>query len=361
MLFEKLQYCRIVFAPIVIYPVGMKKLIIILSLILCAGTVPNTLCSAGVIPTTKTIIDKVETSLFGYTYPSETETKRLDRIELQVYGKTNTGTPKERLTKLGKDLAAQNIGSEIAPKEDTFAQESDKYKDEESYNLAKQNGAATGAASPVAQPAAGPGVDYPAINELEKLVFNQEFKSSDLNTRLDKLEQKAFQKSYAGEDFSTRVDRLRGQLKPQSLQNNAIAQSSNDYYFDDNPITLDRDYNLPMYNSPNTFNYDKYNATNDQFNYGRPQKKINLTAIESAMFKRSYQSDDIDKRLSRLENSMFGTVFDSDNEQARMNRISSAYKATKSVGKYDSNKFQQHMATGMQIGMFILMVLACIL
>ena len=58
---------------------------------------------------------------------------------------------------------------------------------------------------------------------------------------------------------------------------------------------------------------------------------------------------------------MFGTTFAEDNEQTRINRISSAYKATKSASRYDSNKFSQNMATAMQIGTMILMILACVL
>lgn len=69
----------------------------------------------------------------------------------------------------------------------------------------------------------------------------------------------------------------------------------------------------------------------------------------------------MDNRLSRLESTMFGTTFNSNSEQERLDRISSAYKAQKTASKYDSNKFSQNMATAVQIGTLILMVLACIL
>ena len=77
--------------------------------------------------------------------------------------------------------------------------------------------------------------------------------------------------------------------------------------------------------------------------------------------KQNYNADTMDNRLARVEQYMFGTVFDSDDQQTRLDRISSAYNAQKSSGKYDSNKFAQNMTTGVQIGMLILMVLACIL
>ena len=69
----------------------------------------------------------------------------------------------------------------------------------------------------------------------------------------------------------------------------------------------------------------------------------------------------MDNRLSRLENAMFGTEFSNDDNETRAQRISSAYRAQKSANKYDNNKFSQNMATAMQIGTILLMVLACIL
>lgn len=77
--------------------------------------------------------------------------------------------------------------------------------------------------------------------------------------------------------------------------------------------------------------------------------------------KQNYSNDTMENRLARVESYMFGTVFSSDDTQTRIDRISSAYNAQKSSGKYDSNKFAQNMTTGVQIGMLILMVLACIL
>ena len=69
----------------------------------------------------------------------------------------------------------------------------------------------------------------------------------------------------------------------------------------------------------------------------------------------------MDNRLSRLESTMFGTTFATDTQEDRVRRISSAYKAAKSASKYDSNKFSQNMATAMQIGTLLLMILACVL
>ncbi|MDR1327439.1 MAG: hypothetical protein LBJ74_03435 [Heliobacteriaceae bacterium] len=288
-------------------------------------------------------IDKIETAMFGFTYGDETEELRLDRIEESVYGKKNTGNITQRFTKLKNDLSADLLGKEIAPKEDTFSDDSDKIKEP------------TVAGNPTGAAAGAPGVDYPAINELEKLVFNQEFKSTDLNSRLAKLEEKTFKKTYANDDFSTRADRLRAQLKPRSLMDNAIAQSSNDFY-DGDAVELDKNYNLQSYD-PDRFDYDSYNSRNN----ARFEPKFNLATAEKSMFKRSYQDDSMESRLARVESSMFGTTFDNDSQHERLNRIASAHSAQKTAKKYDNNRLQQKLATGMQIGMFILMLLACVL
>jgi len=305
---------------------------------------------------TASIIDKIENAIFGYTYSNENESLRLNRIEESVYGKTSTGSSTERLTKLKKDLSADLLGKEINPREDTFADESDIIVEK--------------------QMPQGPNVDYPAINELEKQVFNKEFKDKNLDDRLAGLEQKALGKTYKNDDFSSRVDRLRGELKPKSLLDNAIAQSSNSYY-DDEPVQLSRDYGLQPYDSPNRFDYEAYNAAqvNNPYGFrqggyytdmgaaraGSSQKKVSLSAVENSIFKRTYPDDNTENRLARIENNMFGTTFNNDSQQERINRIGSAYKAQKSANKYDSNKFQQNITTGMQIGMFLLMILACVL
>lgn len=319
----------------------MKKIAIILGIILSFNM--TGMCTFAQ-SQYATALGRIENSLYGFQYSNEDDTSRFNRIEETVYGQKSSKSNAQKMASLKNDLAADLFGQEIAPKEDTFAEESDSIKD----NTLAQN-----------QPATGPGVDYPAINELEKQVFKKEFKSQDLNTRLANLEQKALGKTFANDDFSTRVDRLRGELKPQSLLDNAIAQSSNDYY-DDAPIELDKNYNLQQY-EPNQFDYDEYNSRNRTPAYTSTPKRVNLASVEKSIFHQSYQNDDMKNRLSRLESTMFGTIFNSDSEADRINRISSAYRASKTASKYDSNKFSQNAMTAVQIGTLILMVLACIL
>ena len=283
-------------------------------------------------------LDKLENSVYGFTYSGD-DTSRVTRLEQTIYGDTKSGDINKRLADLNKDMSADSIGQEIKPVEDTFADE-EIYTPEEKF---AQN----------YNPPAGANVDYPSINELEKTVFNKEFKNQDINERLSVLEKETFGQSYDNDAFFDRVDRLKAKIKPKSFMDNALAQSSNDY-FDGDIIPLDKEYSLSEYGSSG-FDYEEYNARH------QAPARVNLASVERAMFKKSFNKEEINNRLTRLENTMFGTTFEDDTQQNRINRIASAYNAQKSANKYDSNKFTQNMAAATQIGMLILMILACVL
>lgn len=310
----------------------MKKFIVIISVLLSIN------CAIAA-SQYSAVLDKLENSLYGFTYTTSDDASRLSRIEESVYGQSRPNKSiNERIASLNKDMSAEQIGHEIAPKEDTFAEEQDNYKD----RIAEEK-----------MPPAGANVDYPSINELERQVFNKEFKNQDLNSRLANLEKKSLGQTYDNDPFSSRVERLQAKLKPESFMDNNIAQSSNEYY-DGNSIPLDKNYSLDEYQPPE-FDYDAYNTRNIK------PEKVNIASVEKSIFKKSFNGDNMDNRLSRLESTMFGTTFNSDTQEDRLNRISSAYKAQKTASRYDSNKFSQNMATAMQIGTILLMILACVL
>ena len=309
----------------------MKKFILIVCILLLA----NTCFASKYTP----ILNKIENSVFGFNY-TDSDESRVARLEKNIYGKTKSGNLDSRISALKKDMSADSIGLEIAPKEDTFA-------DDDMYLPADK----TAIQQPV--PSAASGVDYPAINELEAEIFKSEYKNQDLKTRLANLEKKVFNKTFESEALSDRVDRLQAKVKPHSFMKNSLAQSNNDYY-DGDIMPLDKNYHLNEY-SPAEFDYESYNARHNS------PTKVNISSVEKSIFKRTFNDENINSRLTRLESTMFGTTFKEDSEQERLNRISSAYKATKTASRYDSNKFTQNMATAMQIGTIILMILACVL
>ncbi|MBP3820425.1 hypothetical protein J6G99_02135 [bacterium] len=312
----------------------MKKLFIFLvcTIILSSSTLANT------------TIDNIEKSLYGFTYPNDNETVRLNRIEEKVYGTTSKANNQSRIAKLKQDLSADLIGQEISPREDTFTNEEDSIVYEKESPEAKN-------------------MDYPVINELEKQAFGKENKGQDIKTRLSNLEKKTFSKTYDKDDLSTRVDRLRAELRPRSFIANGMDQQDNDFY--SQPADkLAQNYHLDQYGQ-GPFDYEAYNNRydyNDEAtNTFRGAKPINLTKIEKKLYNKKFDNEPTSSRLSRIESSVFGTSFPNDSDSERIARISSAIQAQKSSGRYDSNKFSQNMATAVQIGTLILMVLACIL
>ncbi len=302
----------------------MRKIVLVIAILLTI----NTCYSSTLSPT----LGKIENILYGFQYDTEDDTNRLDRIENSVYGKVSQGSAEQRIAKLRTDLSTDLMGQEITPKEDTFAEE------EEVIELADA------------------GIEYPAVDELEMIVFNQKFGNKDITERLSKLEQETFGQSFT-DDLSSRVDRLKAELKPSGFMQNQIAQSANMFY-DEDVMPLEKNYHLDRYESPNQFDYDAYNAAR---NGTKPVKKANITTVEKSVLNRSFKNDAIENRLARLESAMFGTQFTQDDNETRAQRIASAYRAQKSATKYDNNKFSQNMATAFQIGTILLMVLACIL
>lgn len=321
----------------------MKKLILTLSFILSFGF--NNFAYAS---SNAQIIEKLENSLYGFTYSGESENDRLDRLENSVYGAISSASTNDRISKLKQDMSADLIGQEIEPVEDTFADPQDPYLAEE--------------------PVAASNVDYPAVNELEEMVFDKNFHGEDIKKRLSKLEMKTFGKEY-NDDLATRTDRLKAEIKPKSLLDNSIAQSSNSFY-DDYVPPLSSDYQLQKYDPTDNYAYDSFNQRQMSMqngsgnSYAPPvsfSKNYNLTSIEKGVLNQTFKNDTEENRIARLESAMFGTNFSEDNIETRKNRLSSAFNAQKTANKYDSNKFSQNMATAMQIGTIILMMLACIL
>ena len=322
----------------------MKKYIIIPALILMIST------SASAITPTQEKLNKIEESLYGFQYSNENNATRLNRIEETVYGQTSKKSENERIAKLSKDISADVIGQEITPVEDTFS-DYPEYFEEEMQETSD--------------------VSYPSVDELEQKVFSKVNKTDKIKARLSKLEQKTFNQTYEKDDLSTRVERLQAKIKPDRFMDNRVAQSSN-YFYDEDVEPVDSNYHLDKFVPPGSFDYEYYNDKNNRLgdyyanglphtSYSQKPKATSLSTIEKKLFKQNFNNEPNEKRLSRIESAMFGTEFSNDDYQTRIDRISSAYNAEKSAGRYDSNKFSQNLATAMQIGTLILMVLACIL
>lgn len=293
------------------------------------------------------VLTKMENSIFGIDYNSQSDDSRLKRLEESVYGTTSNNSVQQRVDKLSKDLSADLIGQEIKPKKDTFAEDDGSYKE------------------PVEK--ADSSVKYPVVDNLEKSVFNKEFKTMDINQRVANLEQKVFSKTY-NDDLSSRVDRLKQAVMPERIVQtpdnsddytgsynglgNETSQFQDNSYDDNQGMSTGYGAQIPQYNSNNSV-LDQYQSNSDI--------TIPLAQLERVVLKKSYPNDTVSNRLLRMELKIFNSTFTDDDEQTRIDRIASAYQAKKTSKKYDSNKFAQHAATAMQIGAILLMILAVVL
>lgn len=283
-----------------------------------------------------TILTKMEKSLFGIDYNSQSDDIRLKRIEEIVYGKTSLNPVPQRVNKLSQDLSADLIGQEIKPKRDTFAEDEDTPKEK----ILKADG----------------NINYPIVNSLEKKVFNKEFKNIEITQRLANLEQNVLRKTY-NDDLNTRVERLKFAIMPNKISDSEVGNEEESSYAPDEIITQalpprNSYYTPPVYNSQNSV-LDDYPGSTDIV--------IPLAALEKKVLKKSFPDDTVSNRLTRLELNIFSSTFQDDDEQTRFDRVASAHQAKKTSKKYDSNKFAQQSATAMQLGAILLMILAAVI
>ena len=139
----------------------MKQVILILVLLISTNAYASSYT---------TTLSKIENVLYGFQYDNEDDNTRLSRIENSVYGTSSGGNIEQRIAKLKNDVSAEQMGQEISPKEDTFAED-------EWVEL---------------EPVADANIQYPAVDELELKVFNQKFPQKEIKQRLTALEEKTF-------------------------------------------------------------------------------------------------------------------------------------------------------------------------
>ena len=262
-------------------------------------------------------ISKIENVLYGFDYNNDNANSRIARLEKTVYGIQNTGDFNKRLSKLSKDVLAEQIGLEIEPTEDTF-------REEESI--------------------ADSSVNYPVLDEIEMKVFNKTFSNRDFHTRIVTIERKLFGKIYDIEDYSTRMDRIKAEVVPERLAREKVFGYDNS----DSINSLD----LSGLNSSRFAGMMPYG----QDNYTRPYANHGDMTGSAAEL-----PENLDEELAQLEYRTFGTEFSNEDPQTRIKRLNSVNKAQKSSQRYDSNKFQQRMSTVMEIGAMLLMILAMVL
>ena len=258
-------------------------------------------------------LSKIETTLFNLDYEGQDNCIRLNRIEKSVYGNPIKDSTENRLKKLSKDLSADVIGEEVNDKEDN--------SDDgiSLVNLVDKK-------------------DISAIDSLEQKVFKYEFKTVNINNRLIALEYQTFKKCYAEDDLKSRIDRLQGAVF----------------------------YNKYPVNETKTEETPKLEQKIVMVNHSEEEKKnlgstIKISTLEKAIFNTTYAYKTTPERLTKLETKIFQSTFPYDDTETRLNRIKSASVAQKSIKKYKGNRTSNHVATTIEIGAIILMLLPFLL
>ena len=239
-----------------------------------------------------TTLSKIENNIFGIDYSGQNDSDRLARLEKSIYGKTFNDSNLKRTQRIYDDLSGEEIGNEIEPKFDTFAEEDEIIALQEKVN-------------------------YPVIDELEEKVFNRKFTEKDINTRLASLEKFSFSKTYEKDSFADRVERLRKDILGSRI-NEMNYDTQDEEYYDYSTKSLADSFDNPDYKPP------KNDLEKDEMYY-------------------------------------FNRTFDNEPMSQRKKRIKSIKKAQRASAGYDNNKFQQGLSTAMQVGAFILMILAIVL
>ncbi len=264
-------------------------------------------------------ISAVETSIFGYDYNNESDSKRLERIELHLYGAKKNGNIQKRIEDIKNDIGYVEYKAPVNQKQEktnTTLDNTDKVLE----SMTPEDSS----------------VEYPMVDKLEQEIFNTTYKDENIYKRLDRLEEKVFNKT-STDSLNSRVDRLAAIIKPSSnrkyRQNNFASPQQMENYYASSGLEPVNDQSLPF----------------------------QLAALEQDLLKNDYMNENVSNRLSRLEQKLFKRTFPTDNDITRLQRIMVAYDAKKNSYKYENNRKMQNMATISQIGGILLMILAILL
>jgi len=148
----------------------------------------------------KADLSTLETRFFEHTYPNETESQRLDRLDQMVFGRVRRGSNKARLTSLLMDVPN---ASSVQPDASVGSQATPNTKPLQSEQP-------VAAANPDADADSGESADYyPTVTALEEKMTGKSEKGLPVQQRLSRLEKIAFGKPSTSNDLSSRVDRLK--------------------------------------------------------------------------------------------------------------------------------------------------------
>jgi len=217
-------------------------------------------------------VSAVEQKLFGSQFKSEDINKRLNRIEINVFGIKSGGTPLNRINKL-KTVFGQEE-KKIEPVQKTQPQNKPVQKPPSHKKVQEENLT----------------VRYAVVDDIEKKVLNHTYTQDDIYRRLGRLETVVFSNTINA-PLNKRVENLKNAVYGKDKSGNTqIAQKD--------PTTL-----------------------NDE------SISLLLGKMETDTFNRTYPNEPVDTRLSRLEMQLFNSASPEDPVNDRIERLSAVISA----------------------------------
>lgn len=296
-------------------------------------------------------ISKIESSVLGLNYTSDTDEKRLKRIEDEVFGEsysTSKMSLQTRIDKLNSALGLETLAEAKAPASELYKDEAD-------------------------------GINYPAVDMLEMQLFGKNYKDENIYKRLERLEEKTFGSAKKG-DLAQRTDALKAKISMMKPSSTLPSYQTGEYFRQTSPKDYQQNYSYGQYPENSAAGEDDViakarkdaqnrgrNGGNQgysydyNYGYGGSDASLQIAGLENSLFGQTYSYDPMAVRLNRLERRIFQRDFASDDDYSRIERLQAASNAKKTAKYYDNNKFQKFAATGMQLGTFVLMILALLL
>jgi hypothetical protein len=239
-------------------------------------------------------LSRYEQIIFNHAYMDEPLSKRLERLESNVFGEAQTGSEMERRERLLKIMgrAKGSVSPSAQASEGPPVPES---SDSEAMGVPEPAGS-----QEEQQPSRPPdATDYPKVTALEREVFSRDFIREPIENRLSRLEKKVFGQPYPQTALIDRVDKL---LTRYPHLNTAAKSVDRERY----PGSAIRDLpdNSSQFTSSSRDVYTKVEAMErrllDDKTFPNELLTQRLDRLEQRIYGKSYSGESIDFRLSRL-------------------------------------------------------------
>jgi hypothetical protein len=262
-----------------------------------------------------TKIAMMEVKFFAHPYSSEKLATRVGRLERFVYGNESSNPSQSLADRMGKLIG--HVNTDIP--------------------AVRQSPVNTAAAPSVAsKPAVQTSAKYPRVTELEREIFERNFESDAINSRIARLESKVFGRVWTEQtDLATRVDRLgeyayvspkvaqlqRAELMRVSMLRNSFASAAHSTHpvehassisFNQSPVQTQRvSYTQPAASVRQGL-YAQTTAFFQPITYREPQPIISVVdeieSLETMAFGKISASKPLGQRVDALEVSLCGAA-----------------------------------------------------